>query len=139
MRTVRREEGLIASKLLLDLVRTAVALFLLDEHAASVCDELLICSAVFIGHAEGRALTAGKIADYIGMPRPTVIRKLQALEARGVVEQAKSKTYRIAMQNGDVRERVNAAIRACTQHIHRASAELSRLDSAAIERQKTGS
>lgn len=37
---------------------------------------LLIGSAIMVGHAENKPMNATKIAQYIGMPRSTVIRKL---------------------------------------------------------------
>lgn len=129
MRTIKLGEGVVTSRLLIDLMRTAVALFLMEEYATSFSDELLICSAVFIGQAEGRLLSAAKIATYIGMPRATAIRKLQSLQKRGVVAMAAGKKYRITLDREEVGARVNRAIDACAQHIHRASVELSRLNS----------
>jgi DNA-binding IclR family transcriptional regulator len=39
----------------------------------------LVCEAVLLGHAEGRALTATEIANYLDMPRPSVHRRLDRL------------------------------------------------------------
>jgi DNA-binding MarR family transcriptional regulator len=47
---------------------------------------LLIRAAVYIGTIDGRPLTATKLADYLGLPRATVIRKLQQLVQRGAIE-----------------------------------------------------
>jgi len=47
---------------------------------------LLIAAAVFLGTIEGRPLTASKLAAYVGMPRPTVIRRLRILSRGGSVE-----------------------------------------------------
>ena len=46
---------------------------------------LLIGTAIMIGHAENRPLNATKIAHYIGMPRSTVIRKLNEFLRAGVI------------------------------------------------------
>ena len=37
---------------------------------------LLIGSAIMVGHAEDRPMNATKISHYVGLPRSTVIRKL---------------------------------------------------------------
>jgi hypothetical protein len=136
MHRIKSREGLIATRMLIDVMRTAAVLFFMEDHAASLSDELMICFALFVGQAEGRLLTAGKTATYIGMPRPTVVRKMRALQARGLVDQAAKRTYRLAIDRDDVAKRLNAAVDACTKHIHRASSDLSRLDTRAIARRK---
>lgn len=52
---------------------------------ASRADDLILIGALFIGTAEGRPMNASKLSDYAGLPRSTVIRKLAAMERRGVV------------------------------------------------------
>lgn len=49
---------------------------------------LLIGAAVYLGTVEGRPMTATKLADHVGMPRATVIRRLRTLCRRGAVEKA---------------------------------------------------
>ncbi|WP_367949109.1 helix-turn-helix domain-containing protein [Paraburkholderia sp. NMBU_R16] len=49
--------------------------------------------AVAIGDLEGRPLTAYKLAQYIGMPRPTVIRKLASMTCAGLVERDARRRY----------------------------------------------
>jgi predicted transcriptional regulator len=46
---------------------------------------LLIGSAIMVGHAENRPMNATKISHYVGLPRSTVIRKLNELSRTGVV------------------------------------------------------
>jgi predicted transcriptional regulator len=46
---------------------------------------LLIGSAIMVGHAEARPMNATKIAQYIGLPRSTVIRKLNQFLKAGVI------------------------------------------------------
>jgi predicted transcriptional regulator len=46
---------------------------------------LLIGSAVMVGHAENRPMNATKIAQYVGLPRSTVIRKLNEFLRAGVI------------------------------------------------------
>lgn len=48
----------------------------------SVCgaiEENLIVAAIVVGQTEGRLLSASDISAYIGLPRPTVIRKLRTV------------------------------------------------------------
>jgi len=46
---------------------------------------LLIGSSIMVGHAENRPMNATKISHYVGLPRSTVIRKLNELSRTGVV------------------------------------------------------
>ena len=46
---------------------------------------LLIGSAIMVGHAEDKPMNATKIAQYIGLPRSTVIRKLNQFVKAGVI------------------------------------------------------
>jgi hypothetical protein len=49
-------------------------------------DIVLVACAVVIGHTEGRPFTAAKLAQFVGMPRSTALRKLNALVDLGVIE-----------------------------------------------------
>ena len=55
------------------------------RFGAGIADRLIIV-VVFIGMVEDRAMTASRIADEVGLPRPTVLRRLAALETSGAVE-----------------------------------------------------
>src|SRR5215475_3076701 len=46
---------------------------------------LFIGSAIMVGHAENKPMSATKIAQYIGLPRSTVIRKLNQFLGAGVI------------------------------------------------------
>jgi predicted transcriptional regulator len=46
---------------------------------------LLIGSAIMVGHAENKPMNATKIAQYVGLPRSTVIRKLNEFLRAGVI------------------------------------------------------
>lgn len=127
-RNRRGAHGVIISTLLIDLMRTTVELFLRERGAARFADDALLCTAMFLGQAEGKPMTAAKIAEYIGMPRPSAIRKLQALEARGVVEKAAGGKWRIPIERADIDERVTACTTAQMANIRRAMTRLTRLD-----------
>jgi hypothetical protein len=46
---------------------------------------VLVACAVFIGELEGRPMNATKVAHFIGVPRTTVLRKLEHLMGIGAV------------------------------------------------------
>jgi predicted transcriptional regulator len=46
---------------------------------------LLIGSAIMVGHAENKPMNATKIAHYVGLPRSTVIRKLNEFLRNGAI------------------------------------------------------
>jgi predicted transcriptional regulator len=46
---------------------------------------LLIGAAIMVGHAEDKPMNATKIAQYINLPRSTVIRKLNQFLKAGVI------------------------------------------------------
>jgi IclR helix-turn-helix domain len=58
----------------------------MQEYSGAHTADLLICSAVYLGTTAGRPMTAAKLAAYVGIPRPTVIRHLRELERRRLVE-----------------------------------------------------
>lgn len=57
-----------------------------QEFFGSHTGDMLIRSAIYLSTIEGQPMTAAKLATYVGIPRPTVIRRLRALERRGIVE-----------------------------------------------------
>jgi DNA-binding IclR family transcriptional regulator len=65
------------------------------DDVASFAELAHIARALWSGTLHGQALTAQQIAHRIGMPRTTVLRKLQYLVKRGYVTQINS-TYLIS-------------------------------------------
>ncbi|WP_167810498.1 helix-turn-helix domain-containing protein [Ralstonia pseudosolanacearum] len=64
----------------------ALSIALLRERRfASRAGDVLLLVGVAIGDAEGKPMTAYKLAQYIGMPRPTVIRRLARMARDGLV------------------------------------------------------
>jgi hypothetical protein len=53
----------------------------------------LVAVAVMLGHAEGRAMTAREVASAVNMPRPSVLRRLNVLVARGLIVCIERKYY----------------------------------------------
>ena len=97
----------------------------------------MISVGLFIGQAEGKPMTATKLSSYIGMPRPTLIRKLHELEQCGIAKPA-LKGWRLNTDDPAIQARVDACKDATLQLLRKATAELSRLDTATIARQKSG-
>ncbi|KWN15868.1 hypothetical protein WM21_11880 [Burkholderia ubonensis] len=58
--------------------------------------DVLILMGVMIGEAEGKPLSAYKLAYLVGMPRPTVIRRLARLTRDGLVMRDHLKRYALA-------------------------------------------
>ncbi|WP_155755013.1 helix-turn-helix domain-containing protein [Burkholderia pseudomultivorans] len=87
-----RQRALLA-RTMLDTLREFCAAYLSRKRFGSRADELVLLAAVFVGQAEGRPMNASKLAAYAGIPRPTVIRKLQALARRGVLERIDGGLY----------------------------------------------
>lgn len=131
------EYGLVTARLVLDIMRCVSVVFLSEDSAALSYDVSLISVGLFIGQAEGRPMTASKLASYIGMPRPTLIRKLRKMQRDGIAKPA-LKGWRINTDNPLVQVRLDACKAETLQLLRKATAELSRLDSAAIARQKSG-
>lgn len=85
--------------LFIDLTRELSAGLLQAEQAerfgAEAQDLLLVCG-VCVGQAEGRPLTAHKLAQLAGQARPSVVRRLAALEAAGLVRRVDSGAFVLA-------------------------------------------
>lgn len=85
--TTRRDSrrSLIA-KATMEIFKIYVGEYYDASRAASFATDSIIGSAIAIGHAEGRHMTAGDIAVTIGLPRSTVIGRIKRLEVAGVIE-----------------------------------------------------
>ena len=75
------------ARLLVDIMRTLRAHYIpASEPFGTRIETGYIGLCVSIGHCEGKPFSVAKIAAYMGMPRSTVIRRLQQLENWGVIE-----------------------------------------------------
>jgi len=80
---MHRFERLALAKAYIELTRVMVdSVFGEDPADHSL---LLIGSAIMVGHAENKPMNATKISHYVGLPRSTVIRKLNEFTRIGVV------------------------------------------------------
>lgn len=57
-----------------------------ERRFASHAGDVLLLIGVAIGDLEAKPLTAYKLADYVGMPRGTVLRRLAMLRRAGLVD-----------------------------------------------------
>lgn len=80
------QQRIVVAKTMLDIARLFSSSYFQDERFGSRADDLLLYAALFIGHAESKPMNASKLAEYAGLARPTVIRKLNAMEKRGSVK-----------------------------------------------------
>lgn len=87
-------------KLTIDLLRDGVRLQQhlfghQDDHWCTVVDLMLIELALVIGQVDDKPMSATKVAQYIGLPRTTVIRKLNQLVETGMVERLPMNKFRV--------------------------------------------
>jgi hypothetical protein len=101
--TLHREaERNIIAKLEIDLIKTVHPVVGKQKRhsgkrfmttIAGEVEMLLIAAAVLVGHAEGRAKNPSGISRWLGIPRPTVQRKLQILCERNIVAREDGNRY----------------------------------------------
>jgi hypothetical protein len=123
-------QRLVLAKMVLRVLQLIAAEYLETAQYGSVADDLVLLCAIFVGQAEGRPMSSSKLADFAGMPRPTVIRKLRELQTRHLVHMMDGKATLPA-------DRLNAdctlsMIDTAAKSVARASAELSKMDAKGI-------
>jgi predicted transcriptional regulator len=119
--------GLIVAKLLLEIMRVASCRLFKQPRYTSASDEVLIYAAIFLGHAEGRPMTAGKLADFIGMPRATVDRKVKLLAEKGFVSADHNKRWMVKTKGKDLPDGMDKMVEDAIKLIRKAHAELSKM------------
>ena len=108
--------------------KTLVELTRLFSPTANIGEMAMTLSAVAIGHAEGRPMTAHKIAQYLALPRSTVINRLNNLERLGAVKRSGTR-YWVALECVEVmRDKMDEAVRLLIA----AGNRLSKLDNPAV-------
>lgn len=122
-----KPEFIFIAKLVLDLVKTGTGIFDDDIFLTSARD-LFLYLAIYIGHAEKRPMSAGKISQYIGMPRATVIRRLDDMNERGLIKKTPSGGWYVALDEGQNRAKLIKMFEDNLQHIHSTAQRLSNMD-----------
>lgn len=80
-----------------------------EKRFASNAADTLLIAAVAVGHLEARPLTPHKLAMFIGIPRATAARRLQRLEAAGLVQRGERGRYVLTQK---AMRRVDSVVRA---------------------------
>lgn len=77
--------ALILSRLLIDYAQILLRIVGPKRRNAEGLADALLLAAVYVGQHGGRPMTAHKLAQVSGIPRPTVARKMRELEAVGLL------------------------------------------------------
>jgi CRP-like cAMP-binding protein len=82
----RRDERLVICRLLVSMTKELHASVYGDDcNFGAHLEALFVGLAVLIGHGERKPMNATKVALYLGMPRPTVLRKLEEFIQLGII------------------------------------------------------
>jgi predicted transcriptional regulator len=82
--TLTRQRALVA-KSIIDAFRVFSVVYCGTPKIGDNADHILIGAALMVGEAENRPMSATDISEYLGIPRATVVRKLQQLHQMGHV------------------------------------------------------
>lgn len=126
------EHRKVVLKMTIDIAVAFCKAYFDGNRPADHLNDMLICAALIVGQVEGHPLNASKVADWVAMARPTVIRRLAALEKRGIVQRT-GLTFKVREEVANS-ERVLAVGVEARSLIMSAAAQLSKLDSKAIAR-----
>lgn len=121
---------------LVEILRAYSRLNFNSSAVGDTIEQSLIVSAIIIGQADGRLMTASDIAHYLGMPRPTVVRKLKRVAAARqlrTVRDGNRVCYYLLDANDD---RVLSALVPIMKSVKRLAAQLSKLDTDDIDRRR---
>lgn len=86
MRIIDKEKRVIVLKLIIDVMRIMSTAVFDGRRSAEVSTDMLLGCAVLVGQAEGHPLNASKVAEFVGVARPTAVRRLMAMVEIGVLE-----------------------------------------------------
>src|SRR5262247_807550 len=93
-----RERARVA-RLVLSLLHTVRSAYTPELTLEQASEFLFLMMHLFIGHAQGRPLSASKLARIAEMPRTTVLRRLTALIELGYLERISNSYYLTAKSN----------------------------------------
>lgn len=126
--TTNETQASTVARLYLAIARAVGTGLLKVEKFGSCGDELVLTAAIFVGQIEGKPMTASKLADYSGIPRPTVVRKLKHLQKRGIVQMNGDRSAALSLTSINDRS-FNDAISGAVMRIRNAASDLSKMDS----------
>jgi hypothetical protein len=128
-----RKRALIAASLFVDMFRSISEEVFSSNKAPAIVDNAVICAALYVGECEGRKMTATKISAYVGISRPTVIRRLEAMRRQKAVIQNADKSWRLMLENREVAAFSRAITDRHLKLLHKAFKELSKLDTSTFD------
>lgn len=104
MHLAYRDERLFVARFAIDLNRELYRTLFPTRAPgfAGGLDTLMVACCVTIGHAEGRPMSASKIAAFLGLSRMTTTRRLAELEMVGAIERRSRRYYVSEQRNADV-------------------------------------
>lgn len=82
---VVKQSRLIIAKMVLSMIHHFNVSLLYNKGTAHNANDVVIVLGVAVGVHENKPMTAAKLALYISMPRPTVIRRVQLLVERNIL------------------------------------------------------
>jgi len=88
-----KQQRLVIARLMIDMFRTFYQGD--DDRFGSNADLILVVCAIAVGSHTGRPMGVTKIANYIGMPRASVVRKIAYLREKGWVEPVGRSKWRL--------------------------------------------
>lgn len=127
------EHRKVVLKMTIEIVVALCKAYFDEKRPSDRANDMLICAALIVGQVEGHPLNASKVAGWVGMARPTVIRRLESLERRGIVERI-GKRFKVRQEVANNERVLSVGIEARGLIVD-AAAKLSKLDTKAIERQ----
>ncbi len=117
--------------MLVDCMRVIHADAYAPKHIGASLEEMFISFAVHIGTAEGRPMSATKIAGFLGVPRTNVLRALVALKEKDIVYSVGN----VYLTNVDtLTQRITPSVmKKQMRTVARAYAELSKLEPSVLD------
>lgn len=132
--TATRQSRLMIAKLVLKLMQHYSAIIFLDQHFGKHAQDIVIMLGVSVGTHEGKPMTAAKLADFVCIPRATIVRRVKLLSDMGLLDLNHQKQISLS-ESLDQRAMKTAPVMNKSA-ILRTAAFLSKLDSEAIASKK---
>lgn len=79
-------DRVVLCKLLMGLTREVSVTYLGEANYGPWASDVILTCGVFVGQAEGKPLSVSALARFVGMPRPSVYRKLKEMEKKGLAK-----------------------------------------------------
>lgn len=98
MSLYRAQERLLLARLQIELIKTLHKGRISRRSSTNLAGEvelLMISGAVLVGHVMRTPRNSAEISRFLGIPRPTVQRKLATLVKRGIIYRIEHRRYRI--------------------------------------------